>query len=326
MFFGLESGDEGIIANVIIAATLAVPFSSTQRAVSPTMNNQDDLSIHFHKLSDDELIRQCSSGKLGEPAQSVAEAERLSRGLALPEMSPLTVDGAAGDYHGDLTSVARFLEPTEAHLLKSYLESCGIPAFVADANLTQAIPFFGGASGTSLRVPAEFVPEALELIARFQQGGLLAADAAGDGVGVENSSIPAPVEDTRLKTWRVYARPGQAAPIVVKIGFSWGAFIFGPLWFLVNYMWLNFVIVAALYLGGNLYFHHHRPETGMESLLFVGMYAFYIVLWILIARFANSLLAGELEDRGYRLVATVRARNSTYARDAAVKLSASPAP
>lgn len=289
------------------------------------MHNQNDLLIHFHRLSDDELICQCASGKLGEPARSIAEAERLSRGLELPEAPP-PMAGSDGGYHGDLTSVARFLEPTEAHLLKAYLESCAIPAFVADANLVQAIPFFGGASGTSLRVPAEFVPEALELIARFQQGGVLAADAVGDEASGENSSIPAPADDARLKTWRVYARPGQAAPIVVKIGFSWGAFIFGPLWFLVNYMWLNFAIVASLYLGGNLYFRSHRPETGMESLLFVGMYAFYIVLWIVIARFANSLLAGELEDRGYRLLATVRARNASYARDAAVKLSATPAP
>jgi hypothetical protein len=306
-------------------ASLAVPSSSSTLAVSPIMKNQDEWSIHFHQLSDDDLVRQCSSGRLSELAQSVAEAECLSRGLALPEMAP-SMAGSDGDYHGDLTNVARFLEPTEAHLLKSYLESCAIPAFVADANLVQAIPFFGGASGTSLRVPAEFVPEALELIARFQQGGVLAADAAGDEAGGEISSIVAPAEDARLKTWRVYARPGQAVPIVVKVGFSWAAFIFGPLWFLVNYMWLNFAIVAALYLGGNLYFHSHRPETGMESLLFVGMYAFYIVLWILIAKFANSLLAGELEDRGYRLLATVKARNSTYARDAAVKLSASPAP
>jgi hypothetical protein len=287
------------------------------------MHNQNDLLIHFHRLSDDELICQCASGKLGEPARSMAEAERLSRGLDLPEVAP-PMAGSDGSYHGDLTSVARFLEPTEAHLLKSYLESCAIPAFVADANLVQAIPFFGGASGTSLRVPAEFVPEALELIARFQQGGVLVADAAGDEATGEISNIVAPAADARLKTWRVYARPGQSAPIVVKIGFSWGAFIFGPLWFLVNYMWLNFAIVAALYLGGNLYFRFHRPETGMESLLFVGMHGFYIVLWILIAKFANTLLAVELEDRGYRLLAIVRARNATYAREEAQKLSAQP--
>jgi hypothetical protein len=289
------------------------------------MKNQDEWSIHFHQLSDDELIRQCSSGRLSELAQSVAEAECSSRGLALPEMAP-SMAGSDGDYHGDLTNVARFLEPTEAHLLKSYLESCAIPAFVADANLVQASPFFAGASATSLRVPAEFVPEALELIARFNRGEVQATDAAGDDTSGEISSIPMPAEPARLKTWRVYARPGQAVPIVVKVGFSWAAFIFGPLWFLVNYMWLNFAIVAALVVGGNLYFQHHRPQTGMESLLFVGMYVFYMVCWILIAKFANSLLAGELEDRGYRLLATVKARNSTYARDAALKLSASPAP
>lgn len=287
------------------------------------MNNW---SIHFHQLSDDELIRQGASGRLSELAQSVAEAECLARGLVLPEMPP-AADGAAGDYRGDLTNVARFLEPTEAHLLKSYLESCAIPAFVADANLVQASPFFTGASGTSLRVPAEFVPEALELIAKFNRGEVQAADEPGNDAGGEPGPLAAPAEEARRKTWKVYARPGQAVPIVVKVGFSWAAFIFGPLWFLVNYMWLNFAMVAALVVGGNLYFRQQGPETGMESLLFVGMCVFYMVCWILIAKFANSLLAGELEDRGYRLLATVQAKNATYAREEALKLSRSnPAP
>ncbi|MBU1365579.1 MAG: DUF2628 domain-containing protein [Gammaproteobacteria bacterium] len=284
------------------------------------MLNQDELQAHFRNLSNDELIRQCLPGRLTEIAQSIAEAELVSRGLPRPEIAESVAEGELyAEYHGDLTNVARFLEPTEAHLLKSYLESCSIPAFVADANLVQVNPFFGGAiGGTSLRVPAEFVPEALDLLAKFHKGEVRAANEQSGEIGTTESVT----KDFRLKTYRVYACPGRTVPIVVKVGFSWAAFIFGPLWFLVNYMWLNFMIVAGLFIGGNLYFRHHRPETEMESLLFLGMYLFYLVIWILIGKFANTLLAGELEDRGYRLLATVRARNSTYARDEAAKSSA----
>lgn len=288
------------------------------------MHDQDDLANYFRTLNDDELIRKCSPGRLTEEARSVAEAEIRSRGLPLPAAEPESAEETAEEeaaYYGDYTNVARFLDPTEAHLLKAHLESCAIPAIVADANLVQTNPFLGGAvGGASVRVPAAFVSEALELIAKFKNGEFQVEEASGEPSGVEpeNPGNPA-AKGRRLKTYRVYSRADQAVPIVVKVGFSWAAFIFGPLWFLFNSMWLNFIIVAGLYVGGNLYFRSHQPSTDAESLLFAGVYAAYLLIWFLIGKFANSLLAVDLEDRGYRLVATVSAQNPAYARDAAIR-------
>ncbi len=223
------------------------------------------------------------------------------------------------EYHGDFTTVARSLDPTEAHILKSYLESCSIPAMVADANLVQAAPFLSGpVGGASVRVPEAFASEALELIAKFNRIDVQ-PDSAGDDAMNEPSGSGAPSEVRKLKTYAVYVHPGKPVPVVVKAGFSWGAFIFGPLWFLLNRMWLNFFLVMTLYVGGNLYFRFNRVETDLGAPLFIGMYVLYLVLWFLIGKFANSLLAADLEDRGYKRIATVTAENPVYAREEAAR-------
>ncbi|MGE5384831.1 MAG: DUF2628 domain-containing protein [Betaproteobacteria bacterium] len=223
------------------------------------------------------------------------------------------------EYHGDFTIVARSLEPTEAHLLKSYLESCSIPAIVADANLVQAAPFLTGpVGGASVRVPKDFAPEALDLIAKFNRIDVQADSLSDDAVDLplEKSGIAGA---RKLKTYGVYTHPDKPIPLVVKAGFSWGAFIFGPLWFLLNRMWLNFFLVTTLYVGGNLYFRFHQVDADLGAPLFIGMYFLYLLLWFLIGKFANSLLAADLEDRGYKRIATVMAENPAYAREEAAK-------
>lgn len=301
----------------------ALPLASKRTTTAMTYN-QNDLPAYFHSLTDEALISQCLPGRLTEAARAVAEAEVRSRGLRLPEMARSDESDTTDDvYHGDFKNVARFLDPTEAHLIKAHLESCGVPALVADANLVQANPFLGGAiGGTSVRVPEAFAAEAVELIAKFNRGEFQ-DDESHDNSNDAGDTPASAVESRRLKTFRVYAHPDQPVPIVVKVGFSWAAFIFGPLWFLVNRMWMNFAIVAALFGGGNLYFRHQHPSTEAGLLLFAGMYVLFFIAWFMIGKFANSLLAIDLEDKGYRLVATVKARNPTYARDEAVKLSAS---
>lgn len=288
------------------------------------IHNQDHLAAHFRSLDDEELIKQCAPGRLTDVAEATAKAEVLARGLQLPEVPESTeTDEENIRYYGDYKSVARFLDPIEAHLIKAHLESCAIPAIVADANLVQTNPFLGGAiGGTSVRVPEAFVPEAHKLIAKFKEGAFQAAeDSSGAASNDLGCAEPANKEHS-LRTYRVYSCPGKPVPVVVKVGFSWAAFIFGPLWFLANFMWINFLIVAALVVGGNFYFRTHSPSTETEWLLFAGMYAFYLVAWFLIGRFANAILAAELEDRGCRLLATVKAKNPTYARDEAFKVAA----
>jgi len=78
---------------------------------------------------------------------------------------------AEDPYHGDLKIVARYLTPTEAHMLCACLQAAGVPAEAGDTNLVQAHSLLAGAvGGACLRVPEQFVPEAMQVIAAFKRG------------------------------------------------------------------------------------------------------------------------------------------------------------
>lgn len=106
-----------------------------------------------------------------------------------------------------------------------------------------------------------------------------------------------------MKTYRVYVHPDKTVPIVVKDGFCWPAFLIGPLWFLVNGMWLNFLLVS-LFVGAAHLFLASQASGGLLASLLT---AVYLVVWILIGAFANWLLAAELLGAGYLLRGTVQA-------------------
>jgi hypothetical protein len=264
---------------------------------------------YFTSLTDEELLRRLRPGYLEEAAFALACQEAMSRGLTVPiapAESPRD-DESADD--GDFVSVARSLDPTEAHLLQAYLESCEIPAVVADANVVQAYQIISQAlGGASVRVPGRYRAQAEELLKQFRQGGAELNEADLPDPVVKN----VPEEQRgRDKVFCVYARSDQGVSIVVKRGFSWGAFLFGPLWFLVHGMWAYFLIAAVLYVGGHLFFQN----SGSIQLLVAS--AIYLLTWFYIGKVANFLLCDALERRGYRLLATVSAKNSAYARDAA---------
>lgn len=265
-------------------------------------------SDYFASLTDEELLRRLQPGYLQETAFAEARQEAIARGLELPSSpAELSRDDEAVTYD-DFVTVARSLDPTEAHLLQAYLESCGVPAVVADANIVQAYQLISQAlGGASVRVPGQFRAQAEELLRQFRQGG-----AALNEADLTDSAVnEAPAEgQKREKVYCVYSRTVHETPIVVKRGFSWGAFIFGPLWFLVHGMWAYFLIGTMLYLGGHLMFQNGAPF----QLLGVG--AIYLLTWFYVGKIANFLLCDALERRGYRLLATVSAINSTYARDA----------
>jgi len=124
----------------------------------------------FQSLTDDELLHRCASGELTEFAQSIALTEVRARGLTpleVPKAPPPTNE----DYQGDWVMIARYLSFTEVHLLKSRLESAGIPAVVGDAHLIQTDALLTPAMrGANVRVPAAYVPEAREVLAAFKRG------------------------------------------------------------------------------------------------------------------------------------------------------------
>ena len=137
-----------------------------------------DLTRHFQEMSDDELISRCSSDTLTEVAQSIALAELGSRGLQLPD--PVSTEPERAEYEGDLVTVARFLNPTDAHLVCECLKAAGVPAVVADANLVQTNSLWAIAvGGVRVQVRASRISEARGAIEAFGRGDFALPD---DGV------------------------------------------------------------------------------------------------------------------------------------------------
>lgn len=75
--------------------------------------------------------------------------------------------------------------------------------------------------------------------------------------------------------------------MVVKVGFSWPAFIFGPLWFLLNRLWLTAAIVVALIVGERLVFENFKPASPGGAFFGLLMVLLALVAWFLIGKFAR---------------------------------------
>lgn len=115
-----------------------------------------------------------------------------------------------------------------------------------------------------------------------------------------------------MKTFRIYVHPDKPRPIAVKVGFCWPAFLVGPLWFLLNRMWITFVLVVILANGAHLAMARTDFVGGLMALL-------YVVACLLIGFVANPLLASDLVRDGYVHRATVQASSISKATDQAVQ-------
>jgi len=117
-----------------------------------------------------------------------------------------------------------------------------------------------------------------------------------------------------MKTCQIYVHPKKPTSIVVKVGFSWPAFIIGPLWFLLNGMWLKFLIVTAFFGGAHLYFQNAQDGPWAALLALI-----YFITWFLIGKWANALLGDDLKTDGYEVIATIQGSNASEARAKAVR-------
>lgn len=128
-----------------------------------------NLAKQFHDISDEELLFRCRAGSLTEIAQSIALKELAVRGLKLPE--PVITEFEADHYEGDFETVARFLNPTDAHIVCACLEAAGLPSVVADANLVQTNALWAIAiGGARVLAPASRIAEAKEIVEAFNRG------------------------------------------------------------------------------------------------------------------------------------------------------------
>ena len=70
-------------------------------------------------------------------------------------------------------TVARYFEPSEAHVVRALLESAGLQATVADDHhVTANYPLTGALGGVRVQVPAGQADEARALVAAYASGDL----------------------------------------------------------------------------------------------------------------------------------------------------------
>ncbi len=101
-------------------------------------------------------------------------------------------------------------------------------------------------------------------------------------------------------TYTAHTKPGRE-PILVKEGFSWGAFLFGPLWFATWRAW----VPAAVYLLLLAVVGRFLPGRLGLLLLFAAA--------LLAGLMGRDLVRCILERRGYTLVHVLAARNEDAA-------------
>ncbi|MCW5750425.1 MAG: DUF2628 domain-containing protein [Alphaproteobacteria bacterium] len=108
-----------------------------------------------------------------------------------------------------------------------------------------------------------------------------------------------------MRIWSVAARGnGRGEPdiVLVKEGFCWPAFLFGPVWFLWHRLWLALLgyLGANILLAGALALFGVNPAQQLLASL---------VLALLVGWHGNDLRRWTLLRRGYRLVELVVARD-----------------
>jgi len=117
-----------------------------------------------------------------------------------------------------------------------------------------------------------------------------------------------------VTVFSVYEAPNQAPDLAlraerlafVKEGFSWPAFFVPILWLLYYRMWIEFVLLAVIYIALQLAFGgaaQGQALAGWAGLAIAVLFAFE----------ANDLRAASLERRGYRLAGVASGRDRTEA-------------
>ncbi|WP_158258515.1 DUF2628 domain-containing protein [Rhodopila globiformis] len=94
---------------------------------------------------------------------------------------------------------------------------------------------------------------------------------------------------------------GDAEPVLVTEGFSWGALILGPLWLAAHRAW----VAAALSFAAYVFIAALAPEPA-ATVLTLG-------LALILGLIGNDLRSWALEHRGYVLVHILAGRNAEEA-------------
>lgn len=100
-----------------------------------------------------------------------------------------------------------------------------------------------------------------------------------------------------MKVYSIHLKPGALEPdrnaLVIKEGFSWPAFLFGPFWALWNRLWVIFAILAGVYAAVTIAFALF-PVNSAAEIAVTGAIA------ILIGLNANDWRRSSAARRGWR--------------------------
>ena len=107
-----------------------------------------------------------------------------------------------------------------------------------------------------------------------------------------------------MKSWTVHLKPDRE-PVLLRDGWSWGAFVFGPLWLLFRRAW----VLAALWLALSILLvaltpGEARPVLAFALSVLAGLLGWDMVRWSLLRRgygLAHVLAARDEEGALARL-------------------------
>jgi Protein of unknown function (DUF2628) len=111
-----------------------------------------------------------------------------------------------------------------------------------------------------------------------------------------------------MRIYTAHTRAGSP-PVLVREGFSWGAFFFGPLWLLAHRAWIAGVLALCVWIGlGILVPHGAAAAVALALHWALGLFgrdlwrwslarAGYLLVHVIAARDEDSALARLLERR-----------------------------
>lgn len=139
--------------------------------------SKDELTTRFRQMTDDELVDRFKAGTLSQLGLEAASAELAARGIELPpSMSEAGEDAAANGLPElppgvTLVTIQHFIDPLQASLARSQLESEGIFVHLWGEHLGIAnIVFSAATGGMRLQVRNDQADRAREILAAIERG------------------------------------------------------------------------------------------------------------------------------------------------------------
>lgn len=104
-------------------------------------------------------------------------------------------------------------------------------------------------------------------------------------------------EKGKVRVWAAEGKP----TILVKKGFSWPAFLFGPFWAIYKSFWPAAIVLVVVHLTLKMLYDEVRSVG--YPLLSWSIATVRLVLVILFGAWANKLYAAYLSTKGYKISA-----------------------